>query len=71
MNAILKTVGLAALGGALTLGVYKTFLDSPKEVVIHEMKSLPVASTSHATSSANVPTNFNDAAESSLNAVVT
>ena len=70
MNAILKTVGLAALGGAITLGVYKTFLDSPKEVVIHEMKSIPVASTSNTTSNGCVPSSFNVAAESSLNSVV-
>ena len=70
MNAILKTVGLAALGGAITLGVYKIFLDSPKEVVIHEMKSIPVASTSNTTSNGGVPSSFNVAAESSLNSVV-
>ena len=70
MNAILKTVGLAALGGAITLGVYKIFLDSPKEVVIHEMKSIPVASTSNTTPNGGVPSSFNVAAESSLNSVV-
>ena len=70
MNAILKTVGLAALGGAITLGVYKTFLDSPKEVVIHEMKSIPVAATSNTSANTIVPSSFNEAAESSLNAVV-
>ena len=69
MKTIFKTVGLAALGGAITLGVYTTFLDSPKEVVIHEMKSLPVAQTANA-SAAIVPSSFNTAAESSLNAVV-
>ncbi|MCT4624236.1 MAG: trypsin-like peptidase domain-containing protein, partial [Schleiferiaceae bacterium] len=68
MKAIMKTIGLAALGGAITLGVYKTFLDSPKEVVIHEMKSIPVAATANTATA--LPGSFNDAAEMSLNAVV-
>ncbi len=68
MNSTIKTIALAALGGALTLGVYKTFLEQPKEVIIQGAPAIPAVTTSAPANFA--PSSFNEAAESSINGVV-
>lgn len=70
MKNTLKTIGLAALGGALTLGVYTSFIEEPKEVLIQNQQiDSPIAEVSNYTNVVT-PSSFNAAAESSLNAVV-
>jgi len=68
MNSTIKTIALAALGGALTLGVYKTFLEEPKEVIIQSETAVPTVNISAPANLA--PSSFNTAAESSINGVV-
>ena len=71
MNNSIKTIGLAMLGGAITLGVYKGFLEEPREVVIKEIQSeFPVRTTSAVNYENAIVTGFNEAAENSLHAVV-
>lgn len=68
MKQIVKTLGLATVGGALTLAMYVGFVEEPKQVVIQQAHpTMPVAQTSMA---AVDNLNFTFAAESSVNSVV-
>ncbi|WP_111708633.1 trypsin-like peptidase domain-containing protein [Lutibacter citreus] len=73
MKKILSIVLFSALGGALTLGSYKLFIEKPQVVLENTMETSPVTvatnfTNTRATSIEN--TDFTVAAEKTLNAVV-
>ena len=69
MKQTLKSIGLAAVGGAIVLGAYIGFVEEPKQVVIQQSpQNVPIVTTS---SGANVQvSDFAEAAEISVNSVV-
>jgi serine protease Do len=74
MKKTASLLGIAVLGGILTLGGYKVFLEKPQ--VIIERTVAPVLKTIQANYTttgsvvANTPTNFTEAAEKTIHAVV-
>lgn len=74
MKKILSLVGVSVLGGLLTLGGYKLFIEKeqPEQLAVEQVSDLPVYVPTNTTinnSAATIP-NFVDAAEKSLDAVV-
>ncbi|MDY0779189.1 trypsin-like peptidase domain-containing protein [Tenacibaculum sp. IB213877] len=73
MKKILGILGVAFLGGAMALGGYKLFFEQP---IIVEQTSEPTLQTVKASytptviNSSSVPTNFTEAAEKTVHAVV-
>lgn len=74
MNSTLKTIALATLGGAITLGSYKAFIEEPtevKEVYIESpVKNIPSVQTKSIPYDNAALPSFNVAAENALNSVV-
>jgi len=75
MKKILTLVCVSALGGLLTLGGYKLFVEKNNETVVVEEASdfpiyVPTATTNTLNSNSVVTPNFVEAAEKSLDAVV-
>src|SRR5690606_29752826 len=72
MKKILSLVLVSALGGALTLGAYKLFLDDNQKLVVTTTESKPAFVQTRATGVYNADENPNVtiAAESSINTVV-
>lgn len=69
MKQVLKTIGLAGLGGALVLTIYINFFQEPRQVVIQQQgQNIPAVQTS-AGSNLEVAS-FAEAAELSVNGVV-
>lgn len=72
MKKIFTIVLFSALGGALTLGAYKLFVEKP-QVVLNETAAIPASIPTHfssVTEDAIENTDFTIAAEKTLNAVV-
>ena len=72
MKKILSLVGVSVLGGLLTLGGYKLFIEKeqPEQLAVEQVSDLPVYVPTNTTinnSAATIP-NFVDAAEKSLDA---
>ncbi len=73
MKKIISVVLFSALGGALSLGAYKLFLEKPQVVIEKTVESKPVAvqtNYSNAVTASMENTDFTVAAEKTLNAVV-
>jgi len=73
MKKIVSIVLFSALGGAITLGAYKLFIEKPQVVIEKSVKTNPaVVQTTYAknTSESFENTDFTVAAEKTLNAVV-
>jgi Do/DeqQ family serine protease len=71
MKKILSLVLVSALGGALTLGAYKIFVEPKSEFIVTAPSSNPVfLPTSNATNLAYENPDFTVAAENAVNAVV-
>lgn len=73
MKKILTLVCVSALGGLLTLGSYKLFVEEKNDhVTVEQVSELPifVPTNTSADSSSSLAPNFVDAAEKSLDAVV-
>lgn len=69
MKQAFKTIGLATVGGAITLGLYLGFVEEPKQVFIQDStSSTPVVSTTNR--AVLEAANFSAAAEMSVNSVV-
>lgn len=69
MNQAIKSIGLATLGGALTLSAYLTFFQEPRQVVITDGTAhFPVVETANRT--VLEASDFSAAAEMSVNGVV-
>ncbi len=74
MKKILKTLGVAVLGGVIALAGYKTIIEKPQVVV--EKSIDPTIETIRANytptiiNSSSTPTDFTEAAEKTVNAVV-
>ncbi len=74
MKKILSLVGVSVLGGLLTLGGYKLFIEKeqPEQLAVEQVSDLPVYVPTNTTlnNSAAITPNFVEAAEKSLDAVV-
>lgn len=71
MKKVLSFLGMAILGGGIALGGYKLFLEKPVVVERTVDNSLPVVQSNFTeTTTVNTPTNFTEAAEKTVNAVV-
>ncbi len=75
MKKILTLICISALGGILTLGGYKLFIEKDHEQLTVEQSSdfpvyVPTSATHNLKSTAVIAPNFVDAAEKSLDAVV-
>ncbi|WP_435262433.1 trypsin-like peptidase domain-containing protein [Tenacibaculum sp. nBUS_03] len=74
MKKILGILGVAFIGGAVALTGYKVLLEKPQVVIQKsEEPTLQTVKASYTTpvmNTSSVPTNFTDAAESTVNAVV-
>ena len=74
MKKTASLVGIAVLGGILTLGGYKVFLEKPQVIIERSAASIPkVVQANYKTSTdvlPNSPTNFTEAAEKTVHAVV-
>ncbi|AUP77854.1 trypsin-like peptidase domain-containing protein [Flavivirga eckloniae] len=74
MKKILSLVLVSALGGALTLGAYKLFLEKENKVVVAPAETtpafLPTANTASKLYNLNEAPDFTVAAENTVNAVV-
>ena len=72
MKKILSIVLYSALGGALTLGAYKLFIEEPQAIFEKTATQSGIVETnySNAISSAMENTDFTVAAEKTLNSVV-
>src|SRR5690606_1200044 len=72
MKKILSLVLVSALGGALTLGAYKLFLEDNQKLVVTTTESKPAFVQTNATGVYNAyeNPNFTMAAENSINTVV-
>ncbi len=69
MKQAFKTIGLATVGGAITLGLYLGFVEEPKQVFIQEStQQTPVVHTGNRT--VLEAADFSSAAEMSVNSVV-
>ncbi len=74
MKKLLGILGVAFLGGAVALGGYKLLLEDNQTIVrVQEEDSVPVVRTSYTNpilNTSSMPTNFTEAAESTVHAVV-
>ncbi len=75
MKKTASLLGIAVLGGILTLGGYKVFLEKPQVVIERTIEPALKTVQTNYTATGNVavsgnPTNFTDAAEKTVNAVV-
>ena len=73
MKRIISIVLFSALGGALTLGAYKLFIEKPQVVIEKAVESKPLAVKTNYTNTLGTAiedTDFTIAAEKTLNAVV-
>ncbi len=74
MKKTASLLGIAVLGGVLTLVGYKVFIEKPQIIIERTVESKPktIQTSYMATDNvvANSPTNFTDAAEKTVNAVV-
>lgn len=74
MKKTASLLGIAVLGGVLTLGGYKVFLEKPQVVIERTIEPALKTVQANYTTTDNVvmnnPTNFTDAAEKTVNAVV-
>jgi S1-C subfamily serine protease len=74
MKKIASLLGIAVLGGVLTLGGYKVFLEKPQVIiertVAPALKTIQANYTTTGAIVANTPTNFTKAAEKTIHAVV-
>ena len=74
MKKILSLVGVSVLGGLITLGGYKLFIEKqqPEQLAVEQVSDLPVYVPTNTTlnNSAAITPNFVEAAEKSLDAVV-
>ena len=74
MKKILTLVGVSVLGGLVTLGGYKLFIEKeqPEQLAVEQVSDLPIYVPTNTTvnSTAAMTPNFVDAAEKSLDAVV-
>ena len=74
MKKTASLLGIAVLGGVLTLGGYKVFLEKPQVVIERTVESMPKVVQANYTTTDNVitntPTNFTEAAEKTVHAVV-
>jgi hypothetical protein len=74
MKKILTLVGVSVLGGLLTLGGYKLFIEEqqPEQLAVEQVSDLPIYVPTNTTinDSAAITPNFVEAAEKSLDAVV-
>lgn len=74
MKKAVSLLGIAVLGGVLTLGGYKVFLENPQVVIERSVESMPKVVQANYTATDNVvtntPTNFTEAAEKTIHAVV-
>lgn len=74
MKKILTLVGVSVLGGLLTLGGYKLFIEEeqPEQLAVEQVSDLPIYVPTNTTinNTAALTPNFVDAAEKSLDAVV-
>ncbi|WP_093668341.1 trypsin-like peptidase domain-containing protein [Tenacibaculum sp. MAR_2009_124] len=73
MKKILGILVVAFIGGAASLTGYKMFLEEPQVIIKEELPALQTVKTNYTTptlTTSSVPTNFTEAAESTVNAVV-
>lgn len=73
MKKILGILGVAFLGGAVSLTGYKMLLEQPQTVIQHQEPALQTVKanyTSPILNTSSVPTDFTEAAESTVHAVV-
>ena len=74
MRKTASVLGVAILGGVLTLGGYKLFLEKPQVIIERTVPSTPKIEQSNYTSNndliSNAPSNFTRAAEKTVHAVV-
>ncbi len=74
MKKILGTLGMAILGGVITLGGYKYFIESPKvEIVKNAEPTIQMVKANYTPAvinSSSAPTDFTEASEKTVNAVV-
>ncbi len=74
MKKTASLLGIAVLGGVLTLGGYKVFLEKPQVIIERTVESKPKTIQANymttGTIVANTPTNFTEAAEKTIHAVV-
>jgi S1-C subfamily serine protease len=74
MKKTASLLGIAVLGGVLTLGGYKVFLEKPQVIIERSVAATPKTIQANYTATENIvansPTNFTDAAEKTIHAVV-
>ena len=73
MKKILGILLVAFIGGTVSLTGYKVFLEKPQVIVKEEIPSLQTVKANYITptlTNSSIPTNFTEAAESSVHAVV-
>ncbi len=75
MKKTIKTLGIAILGGVITLAGYKIIIENPQETIkVSEiespLKTIPANYTSTVINSESGPTDFTEAADKSVHAVV-
>ncbi|QXP74106.1 trypsin-like peptidase domain-containing protein [Tenacibaculum sp. AHE15PA] len=75
MKKTIKTLGIAILGGVITLAGYKMFIESPQEIIqVSEiqspLKTIPANYPSTVINSELSPTDFTEAADKTVHAVV-
>ncbi|WP_275316069.1 trypsin-like peptidase domain-containing protein [Tenacibaculum bernardetii] len=75
MKKTIKTLGIAILGGVITLAGYKMFIESPQEIIqVSEiqspLKTIPANYSSTVINSELSPTDFTEAADKTVHAVV-
>ena len=74
MKKTASLIGIAVLGGVLTLGGYKVFLEKPQVIIERTVEpTLKTVQANYTTTDnvvANTPTNFTQAAEKTIHAVV-
>lgn len=74
MKKIIKTLGIAFLGGAVALLGYKTLIEEPQMIVegdeVPTMQTVKASYTPTVINSSSTPTDFTDAADKTVHAVV-
>lgn len=72
MKKILRLIGVSALGGLLTLGGYKLFIEEnePQQLAVEQVSDLPVYVPTNTNNTTAFTPDFVEAAEKSIDAVV-
>lgn len=72
MKKILTLIGVSALGGLLTLGGYKLFIEEnePQQLAVEQVSDLPVYVPTNTNNTTTFTPDFVEAAEKSIDAVV-